>query len=174
MRKENYDISRQMQRDVINAYKEVYAKCFTQREAYERTVLQPAPRYYVTPKQALQVISPMMKGDFEMVDMMMPLRREMYYSLFNEVMKLSEKREFIGKSLSHVMRFAVLQPAPRFYIGWDRAKRIRIWLRKGYFDETGKVRDDKVKCYRTKREQYRLKKQWMLERALEREKQTEQ
>lgn len=165
MRKENYDISRQMQHDVINAYKEVYAHCFTQREAYERTVLQPAPRYYITPKQALQVISPMMKGDFEMVNMMMPLRREMYYSLFNEVIKLSEKREFIGKSLSYVMRFAVLQPAPRFYIGWDRAKRIRIWLKKGYYDESGKVVEEKVRFYTTRRDNYKRKKLWMSEKA---------
>lgn len=168
MGKVNYDISRQMQIDLIEAYKAVAPHCWTQREAYERMVKQPAPRYYVTAKQAYQVIAPMVKGDFEMVNMMLPRKREMYLSLFSVVEKMLDQRAFIGKSLYYVMQYAVGQPAPEFFIGPSRAKQIRIWLRKGVIDDSGKVDDSKLLCYATSRESKRKKreerKKWMSER----------
>jgi hypothetical protein len=160
-----------MQRDLIEAYKRVYSSCWTQKQAYERMVDEPAPRYYVSPKQASVILSPMMKGDFVRVDMMMPLRREMYYSLYHEVIKLCERREFIGKSLSYIMKFAVTQPAPKFYISPTRAKIIRSYIRNGVFDENGRVRDEKLPsyiiCREKKRVQYQARKKWMLERMSE-------
>jgi hypothetical protein len=134
-------------------------------------VNEPAPRYYVTPRQASQNIASMIRGDFSKVDMMMPLRREMYYSLFKVVQELSERREFIGKSLSYIMKFAVVQPAPKFFISPIRASIIRGFIRNGVFDENGKVRDEKLPSYVTTRENNRKRtkerkerKQWMLER----------
>lgn len=171
MSKENYDITKQMQVDLINAYKKVCGSCWSQTQAYERMVEQPAPRYYVTPKQACSVISRMMKGDFERVNMMAPTRREMYYSLFDVVIKLSEKREFIGKSLSYIMKFAVAQPAPQFFISPIRARIIRGHIRNGVFDEEGKVRDEKLPSYTRCREKKRriaeAKRRWMLEKMSE-------
>jgi len=152
MGKENFDISRQMQRDLIAAYKQVCGSCWTQRQAYERMVQQPAPRFYVTAKQASQVIARMVRGDFTFVDRMQPMRRQMYYDLFDVVMQLFEKREFIGKSLSYVMNFAVVQPAPRFYIGPIRAKNIRAFLRNGVYDNNGKIIDAKLPSYVRTRE----------------------
>lgn len=160
-----------MQEDLIAAYKRVYSKCWTQHEAYEKMVMEPAPRYYVTAKQASMILSPMMRGDFEYVDLMQPLRREMYYALFNDVIKLSERREFIGKSLTYILQYAVTQPAPRFYISAERGKVIRSHIRNGKYDETGKVRDDKVPSYVTCREKrrkiYKERKQWKLARMSE-------
>lgn len=178
MSKENFDISKQMQGDLIQAYKKVYSTCWSQRQAYERMVKEPAPRYYVSPKQACAIISPMMRGDFEYVDMMLPLRREMYYSLFDVVVKLSERREFIGKSLSYIMKFAVAQPAPQFFISPTRARIIRGYIKNGTFDENGKVNEDRVPSYRTGREKKRRmlqeKKRWMQERMLDAEKSAQQ
>ena len=171
MSKENFDISKQMQHDLIEAYKQVCPTCWSQQQAYERMVMQPAPRYYISPKQACSVISKMMRGDFEVVDVMMPLRKEMYYALFNEVIRLSEKRDFIGKSLSYIMKHAVAQPAPRFYIGPTRAKIIRGFIRNGVFDEEGRVRDDKLPSYvntrENKRKRVEERKKWMLEKMSE-------
>lgn len=133
----------------MDAYIDVAHSCFSQQEAYEKTAKHPAPRYYVSPKQAFQVISPMVKGDFEKVELMQPNRRRMYYALFEEVQKLFEKREFEGKSLSYAMQFAVLRPAPEFFVGWKCVKRIRCWLKRGYYDEEGRVRPEKVSFYRT-------------------------
>jgi hypothetical protein len=166
--KENYDISRQMQIDLMEAYKRVCSTCWSQQEAYERMVREPAPRYYVTPKQACQVISPMLRGDFEMVNMMLPVRRAMYYSLFDEVVRLSEKRDFIGRGLMHIMREAVNRPAPRFFISPSRAKIIRGWLKGGLYDDEGRFRSECQKWYANMRErqQQRIeaRKKWMLEK----------
>lgn len=170
MSKTNYDISKQMQQDLIAAYKRVCGSCWSQHQAYERMVNEPAPRYYITPRQASQNIAMMVRGDFSRVDMMMPLRREMYYSLFGVVQQLSEKREFIGKSLSYIMRFAVIQPAPKFFISPTRGSIIRGFIKNGVFDENGKVRDEKLPSYVTTRENNRKRtkerkerKKWTLE-----------
>ena len=166
--KSNYDISRQMQIDLMEAYKRVCNSCWSQHDAYERMIKEPAPRYYVSPKQACQIISPMLRGDFEMVDLMMPTKREMYYSLFNEVVRLSEKRDFIGKGLMYIMREAVLQPAPRFYISPNRARNIRSWIKAGAYEEDGSFRKETQRWYTAMIERQKQKKEarkkWMSER----------
>ena len=137
--KNDYDITKQYQDDLIKAYNQVAYTCFSQAEAYKKAVKQPAPRYYVTPKQALQVISPMVRGDFEKVDMMMPNRKRMYYSLFDKVIELSEKRAFIGKSLYHILQFAVTSPAPEFFVSHRVIENVRSCLKKGFYDDNGKL-----------------------------------
>ncbi len=168
MSKSNYDISKQKYHDLIAAYRRVCGDCWTQHQAYDRMVNEPAPRYYVTPRQACQIISLMVRGDFSKVDMMQPLRREMYYSLFNVVQSLSEKREFIGKSLSYIMKFAVVQPAPKFFLSPMRASIIRCFMRNGVFDADGKVIDAMLPSYVRSREgnykKWRERKEWTLEK----------
>lgn len=151
MAKNNYDISRQMQQDLMKAYIDVCPSCWSQKEAYEKTAAHPAPRYYVSPKQALQILSPMMRGDFEQVNLMHPHKQRLYHSLFEEVKKLSEQRRFEGRALSYLTQFAVLQPAPEFFIGWDRVKRIRSWIKRGVFDESGKVNAEVLRFYTKQR-----------------------
>lgn len=145
--KNDFSLNKQLQVDLMEAYKRVCGTCWTQSEAYERMVMEPAPRYYVSAKQASQIISPMLRGDFERVNMMLPLHREMYYALFDEVMRLCEKRDYVGKGLLYIMREAVLQPAPRFFISPTRAKIIRIWLKNGVFDEEGRFLSEKQPWY---------------------------
>ena len=155
MAKQNYDITHQMHVDLIDAYKRVCGKAWSQQEAYELVVKEPAPRYYVTPKQAYQVILPMVKGDFEMVNMMLPLRRKMYYALFEEVLRLSEQRQFIGKSLWQIIQFAVIQPASEFYISAGRVSHIRCWLKNGTIRNDGSVDESKLQSYARTREFHR-------------------
>ena len=137
--KHDYDISLQFQNDLIKAYNHVAPLCWTQREAYAKAVKEPAPRYYVTPKQAAQVISPMVKGNFERVNMMLPNRRRMYYSLFDRVIELSEKRAFVGKPLTYIMQFAVIQPAPEFFCSYTRLHEIRSFIKTGKLNDEGRV-----------------------------------
>lgn len=139
--KHDYDISKQYQEDLIEAYKRVAPHSWSQIEAYRRTVKQPAKRYYITPKQAAQVISPMFRGDFSHVNAMMPNKRRMYYSLFNKVVELSEKRDFAGKSVNYIIQFAVLEPAPEFFVSHRVIAQIRSFLRNGYYEESGKVKE---------------------------------
>lgn len=133
-------ILRQLHADMIKAYCQVLdeERCWTMMDACAKAVKRPAPRYYVTPKQAFMVISPMMKGDFEDFNMMMPLKRKMYKSLFDTVMKMLEQRAFAGKSLWHIMQYAVTQPAPEFFIKPHTMYYTRLLLKKGRIDENGR------------------------------------
>jgi hypothetical protein len=167
-----------MYSDLIKAYCKACDNSWTMMEACNKAVRMPAPRFYITPKQARTILAPMMRGDFERVDLYDPLKRKMYYELFDVVMKLTEKREFIGKSLSYIMKHAVAQPAPKFFISPTRARIIRGHIRNGVFDEDGKVIDEKLPSYPRDRERKRKKflerKKWMLEKMSQGEKEAKQ
>lgn len=99
-------------------------ECRSQHEAFEKTVSHPASRFFVTPKMAYQNIYPMLRGDFSRIEKMKPLRQEMYRALYDVVMRLSQKRQFWGKSPYYIVRFAVTEPAPRFYIGVEKMRKV--------------------------------------------------
>lgn len=182
MSKENFSISHQMHIDLIKAYNQVAHTCWYQSQAYERMVKQPAPRFYVSAKQAYQVISHMVRGDFTKVNKMQPLRRKMYYALLEVVNRLSLRYEFVGKSLCQIMQHAVTQPAPEFFISPYRARFLRANLNRMYDDE-GRVIDEKCKHYvelrekrhkQCERKKKRKEKKWMLEKALKEQKEMEE
>lgn len=163
-----------MYEDLMEAYKKVAPHCWTQQQAYERMVKQPAPRYYVTAKQAYQIIARMVKGDFERVNMMLPLRRRMYYTLFDEFVSLCEKPMFYNKSVWFIIQHAVERPAPEFFISPERAKHLRSWLKSGIIDDEGKVDQSRLPSYvrtreyhRMKREQRKEKQKWIAEKMSE-------
>ena len=169
MGKMNYTITRQMQVDLIAAYKRVVERgCYSQTDAYERMVLEPAPRYYVSAKHAFQMLSPMMRGDFTRINQLSALKREMYYSLYREVLRMVDMPTYIGKPLWFVTQFAVQRPAPRFFISPKRAKILRNMIKSGVVDETGKVIDERWPNYVRSREKRRRfaerKKKWMQEK----------
>lgn len=169
--KTNYDISKAFQDDLIEAYKKVAPLSWTQEEAYKRAVKMPAPRYYVSPKQAAQVIAPMVRGDFERVDFMGRNKRRMYYAIYNRVVELSEKRQFVGKSLLYITRFAVASPAPEFYVSYHCLAKIRSLLKHGLIDDNGKpaltprrIRDyERLKAKRERVRAYREMRKRMKE-----------
>lgn len=167
---EDYSIRRQLYHDLIESYKKVAPFCWSQQQAYERMVMQPAPRYYVTAKQAYQVIARMARGDFERVNMMLPLRRKMYYTLYDEFVSLCEKPMYYNKSVWYIVQQAVARPAPQFYISPERAKHIRCWIKSGVIDDEGRVDQNRLPSYARTAEYHRLKrerrKKWMSERML--------
>lgn len=121
----------QMCNDLMQVYREVVADCpngTTQTEVYEQVVRHPAPRFYVDPRRAHVVISPMMRGDYRKLDRLNELKRQMYHDLYEVVMRLTQKKGFWGKSLYYILREAVLEPAPRFYISVTRMG--QIWQEK--------------------------------------------
>lgn len=139
MSKVDYDVTRQMYEDLMSAYCSVSDKVWYQQSAYERAVKCPAPRYYVSAKQAYQVLSKMTRGDMSEVNKMRDARRRMYLSLFEKVLELSDKRQFFGKSLWYIIPFAVNSPAPEFFMSWETIRRIRRWIKQKKFDDEGKV-----------------------------------
>ena len=118
MSKESTILREEMKDDLMRVYREVVMQhgCRNQKEAYELTVTHPAPRFYVDARRAHQRISPMMKGDRSQLQHMCPLRREMYETIFEKVLELMQKEKFWTKSLYCVIRHALQEPAPRFYI----------------------------------------------------------
>jgi len=96
----------------------------TQTEAFERTVRHPASRFFIDTRRAYQNIYPMLRGDYSRLEKMKPLRQEMYKALFDVVMRLSQKRQFWGKSPYYIVKFAILEPAPRFYIDVETMRKI--------------------------------------------------
>lgn len=122
------DFRRLMCQDLMRVYREV---CHTgefsnNTECFEEVVRHPAPRFYIDPRFAHTVISPMLRGDRSKLEIMKPLTRQMYEDLFNVVVRLSQNRQYYGKKLNFILQFAVLEPAPRFYIGSTRMR--QIWL----------------------------------------------
>lgn len=128
-----------MQDDIIKAYCKVYGKAWTQQEAYELTVKQPAPRFYVSAKQAYQIIARMMKGNFRDVNKMQDNRKRMYYELYEVVTRLSESRSLINKSLWYIMPLAVTSPATEFFVTPGTVARIRAWIKDGKIEECGRT-----------------------------------
>lgn len=115
-----------MKTDLMKVYREVCARheCRNQREAYEQTVTHDAPRFYVDARWAFQRIAPLCRGDRSALEKMSPLTRSMYEELFEVVLRLYQEEKYWGKSLSYVLRFAVQEPASRFFISKERMGQI--------------------------------------------------
>ena len=121
----------QMVRDLMQVYREVVDDCpmgTTQTEVYQIVVQHPAPRFYVDPRWAHGIISPMMRGDRSVLEKLNPLKQQMYRDLYDKVMELSQRKGFWKKSLYYILKEAILEPAPRFYISEKRMG--QIWIEK--------------------------------------------
>ena len=113
----------------------------SQEQAFRRTVEQPAPRFYVTRKQAYQVVMKMLAGDFSEVDKMNRNRKRMYYVLFDRTMDAIQKRGYKDKSLYYIMQYVVIQPAPEFFLSWRTLEKIFKFMDDGRFENTPKWTD---------------------------------
>lgn len=116
----------QMKDDLMKVFREIADQhiCRHQTEAYEMVVHHSAPRYYIDARRAHRVISPMRRGDHTELQKLSPLKQQMYLDLFDTVQRLYQKSAYWGKSLYYVLQFAILEPAPRFYIGADMMRLI--------------------------------------------------
>ena len=111
----------------MRVYREVVTDCpsgTTQMDVYQKVVEHPAPRFYVDPRRAHIVISPMMRGDHSKLEACGALKRQMYYDLYDTVMRLTQVKRFWHKSVYYILKEAVLEPAPRFYISKERMRMI--------------------------------------------------
>lgn len=159
-----------MQDDLIAAYNKVAPLCWTQKEAYNRTIKQPAPRYYISARQATQILSKMVRGDFFFVKSMHKNKQRLYFSLFDKVMEMSEKSAFIGKPLYYIVQFAILQPAPEFFISDKQMQFIRLNLKNGRIADDGRT-DNRIwaNVYQRAKEKRRILREYRQERKRERE-----
>ena len=116
MTKKNYELTLKLRDDLMAVYKDVYRKCWSQQEAWKKTAEHPAPRYYVTAKEAYEKLRHMVRGDMSAVDRLGRSKRRMYYSLFDKLEEMTQRRELVGKSLWFICPLLVAEPAPEFFV----------------------------------------------------------
>lgn len=113
---DTYTLRAELIKNLIDVYSEVAPNCLTARLAYEMTVMHPARRFYITPKQAYQRINMYIKGKTEAIDSLKPLQRQLYKDLIATILSMQKHANYRNCGLMHLCRMAVLQKAPRFYI----------------------------------------------------------
>ena len=139
MSKENFTIIEQMRRDLMTVYRQVYPHCMEQWDAWVRTVESPAPRYYVSAKQACQIVTPMFRGDYRLFNKLSPLRQKMYKSIYDRVEKMSESWQYQGMSIWAIMPHALNSPAPQFFILPQTMKKMFERKRAKRYTEDGRM-----------------------------------
>lgn len=103
-------------KDLMQSYREVYPTCSSQTEAYEKTVNHAAPRYYVGLCSAYNYILNITKGKHEKYKSYSRNKIEMFDSLYAEVVRLSGEKDFCNMNLHNLVAYAILRPAPSFFI----------------------------------------------------------
>jgi len=127
------EVNAQLRKDLMEAIRECSdGSAWYVHQIWKKAVRRPAPRYYVTAKQAYQVLLPMVEGDYTGLEKMSPRRQRMYRSLYNVVMELASKPQYYGKSLWFLIPFAVTTPAPEFFISEKWARLIYMEEMRGY------------------------------------------
>ena len=130
MTKINFDLTTMQREDLMMAYRDVAGTCHKQEEAYRKVAEHPAKRCYVSAKQAFEKLRRMVVGDFTEVDSMKEPKRRMYYYLFGKLNELSQRKEYIGKSLYFICSFLVCEPAPEFFVTPETVRDIFCKYRK--------------------------------------------
>ncbi len=130
MTKANYELIVRQREDLLKVYRMVAPHCHSQKEAWEKVVSSPAPRYYISAQQAWEKLRHMIVGDFSVVDRMKPPKRRLYYSLYEKYLEFSQRKQFIGKSLRFVTQFLVCEPAPEFFMQPKNLKFIFCFYKK--------------------------------------------
>lgn len=152
---ETYTLRAELVQDLINVYSEVAPNCLTAQLAYQMTVMHPARRFYITPKQAYQRINMYIKGKTEAIDSLKPLQRQLYKDLISTILSMQKHANYRNCSLMRLCRMAVLQKAPRFYITPKWFNSILFMYTNGIMDEYGR---DKRMVVRSQDENYKQKR----------------
>lgn len=132
-----YKHTNEMRQALWEAYRDVYRHCWTQNEAWKRTVRHPAPRFYVSPKQARLVVAPLLRGDFSQLEKMSPEKKKMYREIYERVLQAAQRPEFVGKSLNYIIPHIVSQPAPEFYLEVETIRKTFRFIRQGIYQING-------------------------------------
>lgn len=130
-----------MKNDLMRVYRTLNEESVysNQVECYRAVVMHEAPRFYVDIRWAHQRIAPMLRGDRSRLEKMKGLMRSQYEDLFDVVLRLSQEEKFCGTSLYYILRHAVQEPAPRFYISPHRMG--QIWRENRRRLKTKKLKD---------------------------------
>lgn len=86
------------------------------KRAFHDAAEAPAPRFWVSEARALRIISFLAKGNLEVLESMLPLKREMYIEIWRRVERL--RALCPDKSMGDLVFEVVNNPAPRSYLSW--------------------------------------------------------
>jgi hypothetical protein len=138
MSKLDSDIVKSRDNDLMRAYRKVAPSCWTQKEAWEKTIKEKAPRYYISTAQATHILLPMINGDNRRIEKCSnPCHRRMYYSLWARVKELSQKRAYMNKPLNYIVSFAIGMEAPEFFVQPRTARLVfNRYKKKGVYGKT--------------------------------------
>lgn len=120
-----------MQKDVYNKYKMVVSQgVSSEKEAFEKTQMMPAQRFWVSADQAYKICMAMRRGNFSVFERMPEYRVQMFKEIYKRIEEQQNKILFRGKKIYFIIPFIVAQPAPRFYISVDTIRKIVYQQRK--------------------------------------------
>ena len=117
-------IRRQFVSDVCKAMFEARKGFFDVNAAMTKRLCEPAPRFYVTPKHAAEVIYKIIAEGEKALDKYRPLRKQMYLDLYSVYNDFRQKPKFENMPVYKLAEYVVEQQAPQFYIELWTAKNI--------------------------------------------------
>lgn len=115
------DYAQERNNDLMRAFVEEIESCdnIILPAVLNRVVNKPSKRFWVSAERAAIVVSSMMRGN-RLQKMQYSTRREMFFEIYNRVMKLREI--YPEKSIYQLTCQVVLEPAPKFYLTAGSAK----------------------------------------------------
>ena len=114
----------QFVKDLCKAMSEARIKAYDADTAMSERLLEPAPRFYVTPKVASDYIYKIEAYGEQVLDGMTPNKKQMYHDLYAVVKNLRQIQEYKTMPIYKLVRTAVEQQAPQFYVSLSTAKNI--------------------------------------------------
>ena len=120
-------------RDLLCAYRQQLSQSryISMPEIYEKVVMMPAPRFYVSETRAVVAITKIIKGDQLLY--MRPTKREMFFEIYRRY--LIEKKKFPHLPLAHLLGIVIEQEAPQFYITPSSAKVYILKAKRKWLEE---------------------------------------
>lgn len=103
----------------------------THQEAIRKAVKSPTSRYWVSFYEVYREILNIVHGR-EFSKKMKPSRRKQIEDIYERYRELAAKPTFKDSSVYFIVQFAIAEPAPEFYLGYDRAQTIIQRIKRDY------------------------------------------
>ena len=118
-------------RDLMHNYRQVVREgVATMNEAFQKTIMRPARRFYVSGDRAYHVLLRMRKMGMKALEGMTDEHRMMFCDLHAVVQRMRRSPIYRDSSLYSIIDLAVGKEAPRFYITVETVKKVFYKWRK--------------------------------------------
>lgn len=131
------DFTPQRNKELMRNFRKAYS-CYPYNgihNLFERAASLPCSRFWVSEERALLVISQMLKGR-PILDVMVPVRREMFQEIFNRTVAMMENQP--DRPLSDIVFEVVNSPAPKIYLTPNSFRVTYYKIKQGYYANHGR------------------------------------